>query len=128
MRQASAMRYTMMMMGSINNNNANNNNAHHQQHLKTCIMCGQKNAQQTLKLLDIPTRSVLQHTLCSKHIIPQHIAKTIWDVEGIYKYFLQFSKEKEKLHGEATTTAKRGRVAGFKFKHKIIKKKDKKKG
>ena len=92
---------------------------------KTCVMCGQKNSHQILKLLDVPTRSIMQHTLCSKHVIPHHIGKTIWDVDGIYKYFFRCAKEKEMMimNGEATTTGgKRGRAVGFKVKHKLFKK------
>jgi hypothetical protein len=110
-----------------NNNGGGGEAAKTSQANKTCVMCGQKNSHQILKLLDVPTRSIMQHALCSKHVIPHHIAKTIWDVDGIYKYFFRCSKEKEMMiiNGEATTTTtggKRGRAVGFKVKHKLFKK------
>jgi hypothetical protein len=56
---------------------------------KICIICRQKNIQQSLPLLDIKHRAIVQHPLCSKHVIPHHICKTLWDLEGIHKFFKQ---------------------------------------
>jgi hypothetical protein len=56
---------------------------------RLCIICKQKNIQQSLPLLDVKNRIIVQHMLCAKHIMPHHVAKTIWDLEGIHKYFRQ---------------------------------------
>ena len=56
---------------------------------KICIICRQKNIQQSLPLLDIKHRAIIQYPLCAKHVIPHHVCKTLWDLEGIHKFFQQ---------------------------------------
>jgi hypothetical protein len=56
---------------------------------KICIICKQKNIQQSLPLLDIHHRAIVQHPLCAKHVIPHHVCKSLWDLDGIYKFFNQ---------------------------------------
>jgi hypothetical protein len=56
---------------------------------KICIICKQKNIQQSLPLLDIHHRAIIQHPLCAKHVIPHHVCKSLWDLDGIYRFFNQ---------------------------------------
>ena len=52
-----------------------------------CVICRQKNTQQSLQLLDLKKRAVIQHCLCVKHLVPHHIVKTVFDIDGLHRYF-----------------------------------------
>jgi hypothetical protein len=52
-----------------------------------CCMCRQRNTVQTLQLLDVPTRSVLPYSVCSRHRVPAHIVKTLWDKTSLDLFF-----------------------------------------
>jgi hypothetical protein len=54
-----------------------------------CVICRQKNTQQSLHLLDLKKRAVIQHCLCVKHLVPNHIVKTVFDLDGLHRYFKQ---------------------------------------
>jgi hypothetical protein len=53
----------------------------------SCCMCRQRNTVQTFNLLDVPTRSVLPYSVCSRHRVPAHILKTIKDRKALELFF-----------------------------------------
>lgn len=44
-----------------------------------CTMCRQKHNLHCLSVLDIPQRKMTQHFFCHRHMIPQHLKRTIMD-------------------------------------------------
>ena len=44
-----------------------------------CKVCNQRGVQQTIHVLDVPTRSIVSHVLCGRHRIPDHLGHTVYD-------------------------------------------------
>lgn len=65
-----------------------------------CEMCGQRSIHQTLSLLHVGKRSIVQMCLCSKHLIPQHICKSILHHDHLYEYFAMNSTHKARTTNE----------------------------
>ena len=56
----------------------------------TCLVCSQRNAiQQSIQLLDVGSRSMVTYSLCSKHVVPQHIVRQLHDKDMILRFFQQ---------------------------------------
>ena len=71
------------------------------QALPSCLVCAQRNAiQQTVQLLDVVTRSMRTYALCSKHVVPQHIMRQLYDKDMILRFFL--------LQQQASSASSRG--------------------
>ena len=68
-----------------------------------CKVCNQRGVQQTIQVLDVPTRSVCTHTLCGRHRIPEHLSHTVYDSRELGLV----------LH--KLTTSSRSRTPGCKF-------------
>jgi len=52
-----------------------------------CVLCAQKNVHQHLSLLHVQHRCMVNSYLCSKHMIPQHISKSILHHDHLFAYF-----------------------------------------
>ena len=54
-----------------------------------CLVCRQRaTIQQTVSLLDPVQRAMRAYPLCSKHVVPQHILRRIYDKDGLLRFFL----------------------------------------
>ena len=49
-----------------------------------CRVCHQRGVQQTLQVLDVPSRSIVTHTFCGRHRIPEHLRMTIFDTRELH--------------------------------------------
>ena len=59
-------------------------------HSSYCVVCNQRNAiQQTIQLLEPCKRAIYSHSLCSKHVLPQHILMQIRDTTALLRFFKQ---------------------------------------
>lgn len=61
-----------------------------------CFVCNHRNGiQQTLQLLDPSQRAMVPYSLCGKHVVPQHIANTLYDQNTLLLYFRQRQQRDE---------------------------------
>jgi len=73
-----------------------------------CLVCRQRAAiQQTVSLLDPLQRAMRSYPLCSKHVVPQHILRRIYDKDGLLRFFLLAGAA-----AAATTTTPRSSSGG----------------
>jgi hypothetical protein len=104
---SSALLAEVQLMDSMTKNGGSNGKISN-----PCVICRQKNTQQSLQLLDLKKRAVVQHSLCAKHLVPNHIAKTIFDIDGLHKYFKQRNSGGSANDNDiACGPAKRGRCS-----------------
>ena len=55
-----------------------------------CLICRQRHSiQQHVRLLDVPSRTMITYPLCSKHVVPQHILHHVMDVHTLLRFFHQ---------------------------------------
>lgn len=52
-----------------------------------CEICGLKNIYQTFHLLDVDSRSMVNCSLCSKHVIPQYLSTSILNKTDVISFF-----------------------------------------
>jgi hypothetical protein len=95
--QSNEKQYKKQIQGFSFRHNYQKDNTNETQPIPQCEMCSQKNVHQNISLLNVRKRCMTNLYLCSKHVLPQHISKSILHHDHLFEYFALNSSHKRQV-------------------------------